>query len=121
LKSGVVLKNSWAQEQAIQHVDFIKMDIEGGEYRALRGAGALLGQHRPLVVTELNEVCLACNHRGVQDVLSLLRAAGYDTFSFNRGVLGIPKDSCNQAIALHDFTRRPLFIQGWASLRIFSV
>lgn len=102
----VVSLDAWAHEQAIRRVDLIKMDVEGGEYRALRGAEALLRQHRPAVVAELNDVCLRWDPRKPQDVLSLLRAAGYNTFSFNDGVLGIPRDGCNQAAALHDLATR---------------
>ena len=106
----VVRLDTWAHEQAIRRVDFIKMDVEGGEYRALRGAEALLRQHRPVVVAELNDVCLGRDHRTPQDVVSLLRTAGYNTFSFNEGVLGIPKDGGNQTGALHDLTRRAALI-----------
>jgi FkbM family methyltransferase len=105
---SVVRLDAWAHEQAIRRVDFIKLDVEGAEYRALRGAEALLRRHRPVVVAELNDVCLRRDHREPQDVLSLLRAVGYSTFSFNEGVLGIPKEGCNRARALRDFTRRPL-------------
>jgi FkbM family methyltransferase len=104
----VMSLDAWACEQAIRRVDFIKMDIEGGEYRALKGAEALLYQHRPVIVAELNEVCLRRDHREPTDVLSLLRAAGYNRFSFNDGVLGIPQDRGNQIGALRAFARRPL-------------
>ena len=42
----VVTLDAWAHEQAIHRVDLIKMDVEGGEYRALRGAETLLGRRR---------------------------------------------------------------------------
>jgi FkbM family methyltransferase len=104
----VLTLDTWAHNQAIRRVDLIKMDLEGAEYRAIKGAEALLCQHRPLVVAELNEVCLRRDHRTPEDVLSLLRAAGYNTFSLGDGVLGIPKDGWNQIETLYDFTRRPL-------------
>lgn len=104
----VMSLDAWTCEQAIGRVDFIKMDVEGGEYRVLKGAEVLLSQHRPIIVAELNEVCLRRDHREPTDVLSILRAAGYDTFSFNDGVLGIPQDRGNQIGALHAFARRPL-------------
>ena len=100
--------DAWARGRAIRRVDVIKMDVEGGEYRALRGAEVLLSEHRPVIVAELNDVCLRRDHRTPLDVVSLLRAAGYNTFSFNDGVLGIPQDGRNQTPALHNFTGRPL-------------
>ena len=36
------------------HVDFIKVDIEGAEYRALLGAKKILQQYRPVVTTEFS-------------------------------------------------------------------
>jgi hypothetical protein len=35
-----------------EHVAFIKLDIEGGEYHALRGAAGLIGRCRPVIVFE---------------------------------------------------------------------
>ncbi len=104
----VMSLDAWACGQAIRRVDFIKMDVEGAEYRALKGAEALLYKHRPVIVAELNEVCLRRDHREPTDVLSLLRTAGYNTFSFNDGVLGIPQDRGNQIGALRAFARRSL-------------
>ena len=48
-------------DEALAHVDridLIKMDIEGHEPRALRGARMLIERHRPTLVTEFNPRCL---------------------------------------------------------------
>jgi FkbM family methyltransferase len=100
--------DAWTREQAVRHVDFIKIDVEGGEYRVLKGAEALLSRYRPIIVAELNEVCLRRDRREPTDVLSILRRAGYNMFSFNDGVLGIPQDRGDQTGALRAFARRPL-------------
>ncbi|MDG2111476.1 MAG: FkbM family methyltransferase [Actinomycetota bacterium] len=42
----------------LDRVDFIKIDIEGGELAALRGAARTLDTHRPIVVFEVNVFCL---------------------------------------------------------------
>ena len=39
----------------LEHVDWIKMDIEGGEVEALKGAVATLGQFRPALFVEVHE------------------------------------------------------------------
>ena len=104
----VMSLDAWVCEQAIRRVDFIKIDVEGGEYRALKGAEVLLRHHRPVIVAELNDVCLERDHRQPMDVVSLLRAAGYNTFSLNEGVLGIAQNGGNQIGALQSFRRRPL-------------
>jgi FkbM family methyltransferase len=42
------------QEESIQHIDFIKMDVEGAELSVLRGAKKLLSRSRPIFVLEIN-------------------------------------------------------------------
>lgn len=39
-------------------IDFIKIDIEGWELPALRGAQEIMARHRPLVLCEFNPLCL---------------------------------------------------------------
>jgi FkbM family methyltransferase len=89
----VVRLDDWIRQKRLARVDFIKMDIEGGEFRALQGAVELLNRYRPILVAELNWVCLARDGRRPQDVLGLLRGAGYDTFPFNDGVLALPRET----------------------------
>ncbi len=52
--------------------DMVKIDIEGSEARALRGASRLLGERRPNVLLEVHSADLE------QQCLGILRAAGYD-------------------------------------------
>jgi FkbM family methyltransferase len=42
----------------LDHVDFIKIDVEGGELGVLQGATNTLERHRPLLVFEVNVFCL---------------------------------------------------------------
>jgi FkbM family methyltransferase len=86
----VLTLDSWAHERNLQRVDFLKIDVEGAEYRVLRGALETLSQYRPIVVAELNAVCLARDGRQPSDVLGLLRSVGYRNFAFNDGVLALP-------------------------------
>ncbi len=44
----------WASEQALQRLDLIKIDIEGGELALLRGGRQTLTQFRPTLVCELH-------------------------------------------------------------------
>lgn len=82
--------DDWAQEAGIQRLDFVKIDIEGSEYAALLGARRLLRGFRPIVVAELNGVCLARNRHTPDDVLRLLREAGYDCKRTQDSVIGTP-------------------------------
>ena len=42
----------------LERLDVIKIDIEGAEYRALRGAEALLRRHQPIILTEFAPLML---------------------------------------------------------------
>lgn len=89
---SVVSLDGWARGQELPRLDFIKMDIEGGEFNALCGASEVLRRYRPTVVAEINSVCLARDGKTSEDMLALLRDAGYGCTPFNDGVLAIPSD-----------------------------
>lgn len=57
---------------ALDAVRFIKMDVEGHEHAALRGAAATIAQHRPLIILELEE-----RMQDVGAVVDLLSSWGY--------------------------------------------
>jgi len=107
----VVRLDDWAREQAVRRVDFIKMDIEGGEFRALQGAAELLSRYRPLLVAELNSVCLARDNRKPDDVLAQLRTAGYDNFAFNDGVLAVPREARGRMAGIEGLSAASLDLQ----------
>jgi FkbM family methyltransferase len=89
---SVVTLDDWVQTRNIRRVDFIKMDIEGAECRALQGAMKLLTRFRPIIVAELNSVCLARDGRKPADIIALLQDAGYESAEFGEGVLAMPKE-----------------------------
>lgn len=71
--------DEWRQREAPGRVDFVKMDIEGAEYRVLRGAETLIRDDRPTFFLEVNEVCLARDGKSVQDIVEFLDTYGYRT------------------------------------------
>lgn len=53
-KVNVVALDGFAEAEGITHIDILKMDLQGGEYNALRGARNLLKEQRvTLVYTEV--------------------------------------------------------------------
>ncbi len=58
----------------------VKMDIEGSELDALKGAEALLARHPPFIVLELNEPALAAMGATPADLREFMRKRGYDLF-----------------------------------------
>jgi FkbM family methyltransferase len=87
----VIRLDDWVRHHGVNRIDFMKMDIEGGEFHALQGAQEMLSRFRPVIVAELNAVCLARAHRKPEDVLALLRGLGYGCSPFKDGVLAAPQ------------------------------
>lgn len=63
-------------------VDFVKMDLEGGEVEALRGADRMLSRHSPLLMTEIAKADGSPNF----EPLHALAAKGYTIFSLIPGL-----------------------------------
>jgi hypothetical protein len=59
-------------------IGLIKMDIEGGEPRALRGMQRIVSSYKPVIVTEFNPYCLRhMDESDPADYLRQLRGYGY--------------------------------------------
>ena len=56
---------------------FIKIDVEGAEYRVLEGARNVIAATRPLIWVEANEVCLSRDGKSVWSLLRLLEEWDY--------------------------------------------
>ena len=65
------------KEQEVLSVDFIKMDIEGSELVALKGATETLKRFRPTILIELNEAALRSCGTSSSEVKSLLYSMDY--------------------------------------------
>jgi len=74
----------------LARVDVVKMDIEGAELKALRGARETLERHRPLLLLELSDRALQHQDASSADVLVLLAQYGYKVYGFD-GQTGLPK------------------------------
>jgi FkbM family methyltransferase len=59
----------------------LKIDVEGGEGRVLRGADELLRQHRPIIYLECQVAHLARQGETADEVWALLALAGYRLFA----------------------------------------
>jgi FkbM family methyltransferase len=90
VKVNTIRLDDWAEETGLPRVDFLKVDIEGGEYAALLGGQAVLKRFRPIVFAELNSVCLSRDHRTPNDVSRLLLQLGYRCERNAESVMAIP-------------------------------
>ncbi|HEY2446467.1 MAG TPA: FkbM family methyltransferase [Rhizomicrobium sp.] len=61
---------------------FCKLDLEGGELRALQGGISGLGAHRPMIVFENDqELSASYYHYSKEDWFSFFESLGYDVFT----------------------------------------
>jgi FkbM family methyltransferase len=78
-----------------ESIHVLKMDVEGAEYMALRGAANTLKQHRPVIISEFSPAGLR-NVSGVsgEEFLRLLIDEGYDisVLGFDTGVIDCGDD-----------------------------
>jgi FkbM family methyltransferase len=67
-----------AEVQALPSIDFIKIDVEGGELDVLKGATDTIRLHRPLIYCELYEKWATSFGYTPGDLLGYVRSLGYD-------------------------------------------
>lgn len=80
--------NAYLQEHPIPKVNFIKLDVEGGELDLLKGADQLLKEHRPLLLCEVYDNRSEPWGYKCVDVYDLLQTYCYHWFNFtNAGKL----------------------------------
>jgi FkbM family methyltransferase len=80
----VVTLDSFCAERGIARVDFIRMDIEGAELMALKGATGILDRDRPHVLLEIHPAMLAARFGGAaKEVVELFTRRGYRMFALN--------------------------------------
>lgn len=92
--------------------DLIKMDIEGGELAALKGARRSLREHRPLLMLAVHSEELR------RDCSDLLAALDYALVWFKpNGCIAVPAERPEQLAAVRaDWERRPELMPGAAPL-----
>jgi len=80
----VVTLDGFCAERGIDRVDFIRMDIEGAELMALRGAEGVLERDRPSVLLEIHPAMLTARFGASEDeVFDLFRRLGYRMSALN--------------------------------------
>jgi FkbM family methyltransferase len=70
------------QEEGLQRVDVVKMDIEGAELFALRGAAEILARFQPVLLLELSDRTLAQQGCTSEQVWEFLSERRYRIYSF---------------------------------------
>jgi FkbM family methyltransferase len=82
---GVRPLDDFAAAQKIDEIDFLKIDVEGGEYRLLKGAQRLLAQSPNVIVMFESEEDW-CQRSGckTEDSFNLLKGLGFGLYSWSK-------------------------------------
>ncbi len=72
--------DAYVSQRNIGHVGTMKMDIEGSERNALRGAAGLIERDHPDIVIEANVVTCGNHGYSYQELLNFLEGHGYRVF-----------------------------------------
>jgi FkbM family methyltransferase len=80
----VITLDDFCAERGLTQVDFIRMDIEGAELMALKGASHILDRDRPHVLLEIHPQMLEARFNGTAEaVIELFTRRGYRMFALN--------------------------------------
>lgn len=75
----------------VDGVDVLKIDIEGAEILALRGAHRTLSEYRPLILCEINPANLALVSKATaEDLIGLMASYGYSSNRLDGSGIGEP-------------------------------
>src|SRR6266850_587073 len=80
----VISLDQWLAANHPESVDFIKLDVEGGELSVLQGAGKLLERRpRPVILAEVQDIRTQPWGYRAQEIISFLLDKGYRWFSIS--------------------------------------
>lgn len=89
-------------------IGLMKLDIEGAEFAALKGARGILAQHRPALVIEAYEVNMKSFGYSLDDLHRLLVAAGYSVHLIKPEGCLVYDDGSNSPTGFDDLLCLPL-------------
>lgn len=92
-ETGAVCFDSYCAHLGINHIDLLKIDIEGGEYDALLGARKLLADRSVgCIFMELTEWAARRSGHTTMEISNLLAEHGYRIFSVSkRAIQPVPE------------------------------
>lgn len=80
----LVTIDGYCADHGLERIDFIRMDIEGSELRALAGAQAVIDRDHPNVLIEIHPTLLESRFGGTAEaVVETFRSKGYRMFALN--------------------------------------
>jgi FkbM family methyltransferase len=83
-KCKIITLDSYVEQHKIKKVDFIKCDIEGGEYLVLEGGMKTLKKFKPKLMLEITSAIEGFGHKR-EEIFRLLNTLGYSAYTIANG------------------------------------
>jgi len=74
---GLTTLDKYYEVNNFKNVNFIKIDIEGSEYNALKGSKQVINQHKPTLCIEVNSDLMNYYKKGPTDLIKFLKILNY--------------------------------------------
>jgi FkbM family methyltransferase len=90
--------DAYARKAGLDHIDFLKVDVEGGEVDVFRGASGLLRAGAvDCILFEVADACLRSTGSSAAALLDSVRDAGYELALLDPGgaTRAVPRDTSN--------------------------
>ena len=89
----VHIRNGDKELEACEHIDVIKIDVEGYEYEVLQGIRKTLEKHQPILFLEFSGDSYKMQNKSHgMKILSLLRSCGYSLFDIEDTMMEVTND-----------------------------
>jgi FkbM family methyltransferase len=72
------------QELSIPKIDFIKLDIEGGELNALKGSVETIRKYKPVIMIEINDATYKAAGYSTADIENLFTTMKYEPYEIGK-------------------------------------
>jgi FkbM family methyltransferase len=76
--------DTFCNENQVKNIDLIKIDVEGAEFKVLKGMEKIITDHKPEILIEILDENLNPNGITSQDVFNYLWEKGYKSYEISR-------------------------------------
>ena len=104
-KTKIIKLDDYVSDRNIDRLDFIKIDIEGGELDAFKGAERLLTRFMPCLFVEIQSHSTELFGYKPEEIFSFLYSFGYESFVINKG--GLESFDFREPLTEYNFFFKP--------------